>query len=317
MALSTSGRHATCGGYRACARPSRFLTVISAKGKGGGGGKKGSLAGLLQKKAEAEGGMEAGGRASRAQYAEPEVRGMLFSLITSYHKATGKFLLEDVELDSLPDAIFNAPFVCVAHDRAPGVDVPHYNYANRAGLECFDATWDEFVGMDSTKSTPPVDDDQEVRFKLLAEAESSSTGLAILPEGRRVTMNGEPIVIKNVTLFNVIDFSGDQVGQAAIFSEYVNKDGKTVKVKATAWQAAPPADLPPSEEEVAAAEAAVEEWGVYIRALKTDHGRGNKDADVVSAVGELKLRKEYLSALQKRVDDAIAANEAAFDNDEE
>lgn len=49
------------------------------------------------------------------------MRGLLFELVTSYYKATKQYLLDEVDLDTLPDAIFNAPFVCVAHDRAPGV----------------------------------------------------------------------------------------------------------------------------------------------------------------------------------------------------
>lgn len=53
-------------------------------------------------------------------------------------------------------------FVLTSPPAPPRQDVPRYTYANKAGLECFDATWDEFVGMDSTQSTPPVDEDQEV-----------------------------------------------------------------------------------------------------------------------------------------------------------
>eukprot|EP00955_Chlamydomonas_euryale_P091726 364642-Chlamydomonas_euryale.AAC.1 len=41
-------------------------------------------------------------------------------------------------------------------------DVPRYTYANRAGLECFDANWDELIGLDSTQSTPQ-DDAEELK----------------------------------------------------------------------------------------------------------------------------------------------------------
>ena len=58
-----------------------------------------------------------GERAAQAQWNDPEVRALLFNLVTSYHKATKKFLMEDVDLEQLPAAIYHAPFVCLAHDQ--------------------------------------------------------------------------------------------------------------------------------------------------------------------------------------------------------
>lgn len=46
----------------------------------------------------------------------PEIRGLLLLIANSYYKLTGKILIE-ADFDRLPDAIFNAPFVLLAHDK--------------------------------------------------------------------------------------------------------------------------------------------------------------------------------------------------------
>jgi hypothetical protein len=55
-----------------------------------------------------------------------------------------------VDLQHLAEAIYKAPFVCLAHNSfEDGVDDPTFVYANRAALRLFDATWDELVGAPS------------------------------------------------------------------------------------------------------------------------------------------------------------------------
>jgi len=76
-------------------RPGGTLIARAAKDKKGS--KKGvsALAGLMKKKAEAEESqsLQPKERATPAQYRDPEVRGLLFALATSYFKATKKFLV--------------------------------------------------------------------------------------------------------------------------------------------------------------------------------------------------------------------------------
>ena len=80
-------------------RPRPCVVALASKkaNKGSKGGVS-ALAGLMKKKAEAEeeakGSLMASGEwASPAQYRDPEVRGLLFALATSYHKATKQFLV--------------------------------------------------------------------------------------------------------------------------------------------------------------------------------------------------------------------------------
>ena len=74
----------------------RFLVSTNAA-KDKKGSKKGvsALAGLMKKKAEAEEAqsLQPKERATPVQFRDPEVRGLLFSLATSYFKATKKFLV--------------------------------------------------------------------------------------------------------------------------------------------------------------------------------------------------------------------------------
>ena len=76
-------------------RQHQSISAQAAKDKKGS--KKGvsALAGLMKKKAEAEEAkiLDPSERASPSQYRDPEVRGLLFALATSYFKATKKFLV--------------------------------------------------------------------------------------------------------------------------------------------------------------------------------------------------------------------------------
>ena len=119
-------------------------------------------------------------------------------------------------------------------------------------------------------------------------------------------------------------------------------------------------DLPPSEDDILAAEAAVEAQAGVVRSLKEGQGRtnqvrvgqgaakympGNKqgggydrertggpchsycnaarllfcmpqDPEVQAAVAELKARKDGVVSMRQRAVEALAAAEAAFDDDE-
>jgi hypothetical protein len=63
--------------------------------------------------------------------------------------------------DQLAEAVFKAPFVCLAHNIfEEGVEDPLFTYANKAALELFEADWDTLVGLPSRNSAEP--ESQEV-----------------------------------------------------------------------------------------------------------------------------------------------------------
>lgn len=75
--------------------------------------------------------------------------------------------------------------------------------------------------------------------------------------------------------FSVLFCAGTLWGQAAVFNQYELEDGTLVTVQG---EAPPPSaiEIPPSQEDVAAAEAAVAEQAAAVRALKEQQGLGNQ-----------------------------------------
>jgi hypothetical protein len=75
-----------------------------------------------------------------------------------------RFLIE-AAFDKLAEAVYKAPFVCLAHNKfEEGVEDPMYTYANKAALELFEGDWDSIIGLPSRKSAEP--DSQEVGIAL-------------------------------------------------------------------------------------------------------------------------------------------------------
>lgn len=69
-------------------------------------------------------------------------------------------------------------------------------------------------------------------------------------------------------------------------------------------------ELPPSAEEVQAAEAAVSQQAAAVRALKEGQGLANTDPAVQEAVAELQARKAALESLRARFEAALREAEA-------
>ncbi|KAG2482451.1 hypothetical protein HYH03_018621 [Edaphochlamys debaryana] len=322
-------------GPRAAARPCgasrpRTAVVLCAKAKGEKKGgkqpKKSALAELMAKKKDAAksaqgadaGAATAGQPATEDQYASPEARMLCFYLMDSYHRLTKKYLLEGVNLERLPSALYRAPFALLAHNKfQAGVTDPNYIYANRAALNLFEVSWDEMLSTPSRKSAAADPEAQLDRNGLLEEA--ATKGVVTGFEAWRVSKSGKRFKIKDVTLFNIMDRSGTKMGQAAVFHSVETEDGKVHPIKGADQEEEEEAvqSAIPTPEQMQAAEAAVAEQAAAVRALKEEQGLGNADIQVQIAVMELKKRKERVAALQKALEDALAASKAAFDDDDE
>ncbi len=101
-------------------------------------------------------------------------------------------------------------------------------------------------------------------------------------QGWRMSLGGKRFKILDVELFNVIDFSGDKIGQAAVFKQYELEDGTVIQVTSEPWQL-PKVYHPPSEDEVSAAEIAVAQQGDVVRNLKEIQGLGNQVGTLINA----------------------------------
>ncbi len=121
-----------------------------------------------------------------------------------------------IDLNTSPEAVaktlYHHPSIILSHKF---YDVPRFCFANAAAQNLFGYSWDEFIGMESSKSAEA--EAQEDREKLLARA--NKHGFIDDYSGVRITKDGSRFRISNVTLWNIFDRAQNKVGQAAIFSD--------------------------------------------------------------------------------------------------
>ncbi|MDO8927344.1 MAG: MEKHLA domain-containing protein [Sideroxyarcus sp.] len=133
-------------------------------------------------------------------------------LVESYHRLTGKQLLEGVPVDiaALRIAVWNAPRAIVAHGTE---DDPLFFYGNRLALQLFEMSFAEFTQLPSRLSAEPLA--QEAREKLLAKV--TQQGYVDNYSGLRIASSGRRFMITDCTVWNLADEQGGYHGQAAVF----------------------------------------------------------------------------------------------------
>eukprot|EP00879_Flechtneria_rotunda_P019675 GHRR01020674.1.p1 GENE.GHRR01020674.1~~GHRR01020674.1.p1 ORF type:complete len:231 (+),score=83.46 GHRR01020674.1:689-1381(+) len=209
--------------------------------------------------------------------------------------------------DQLAEAVYKAPFVLVAHNKfEQGVTDPVFTYANRAALELFEATWDEFIGMLSRYSAEEAAQEERNNILAIATEKSAVSGY----DAWRKSLKGKRFKIKDGKLFNVTELDGTLWGQAAVFKQYETEDGTVHTVQG---EAPPPSavEIPPSLEDVQAAGTAVQEQAATVRQLKEGQGLTNQDFQVQEAVANLQERKKALAELQEKYEAALQEAEDA------
>ena len=115
------------------------------------------------------------------------------------------------------ESLFQAPFVVVAH----GTEVdPLLNYGNQAALELWDMTLDKFLGTPSRHTAEPVH--RSERAELLMRTQRD--GYIDDYSGIRISSTGKRFRIHQAVVWNMLDTSGQRIGQAATFSEWTMLD---------------------------------------------------------------------------------------------
>lgn len=178
-------------------------------------------------------------------------------------------------------------------------------YANAAALALFETTWEELIGKPSSSSAEPVDEIQSDRSAALAQVEEK--GVIDTYQGWRTSLQGTRFHIKDTTVFKVDAPSGQNQGMSAIIRLWEYEDGRQGGPNAEAVAVVGEAGEAPSDEDLAAAEAAVAEQGAKVRDLKEVQGLGNNDEAVKAAVAELLARKQVLEEMTARKKAAAAA----------
>ena len=109
--------------------------------------------------------------------------------------------------------VFEAPFVLVSHGTEAD---PILNYGNRAALELWEMTWDEFTRTPSrlTAEAP----NRAERARLLAAV--TARGFIDDYSGVRIAKTGRRFRIAQATVWNLLDERGRHAGQAAMFSRW-------------------------------------------------------------------------------------------------
>lgn len=136
-------------------------------------------------------------------------------IVESYQRLTGKPLLEHLlpcrgNDNELRTALWEAPRAIVAHGTEAD---PIFFYGNRAALQLFEMSEDEFARLHSRLSAEPMA--QEARVKLLEKV--SRQGYVDGYSGMRIAKSGRRFMITDTTVWNLLDEAGGYHGQAAVF----------------------------------------------------------------------------------------------------
>ena len=131
-------------------------------------------------------------------------------IVESYQRLLGKPLLATSPA-ALPEALWRAPFVVVAH--ATGED-PVFFYGNQQALTAFEMDFVAFTRLPSRFSAEPLA--REERARLLARV--SRDGFIDDYAGVRISAQGQRFRIERAVVWNLLDAQGQCHGQAATFS---------------------------------------------------------------------------------------------------
>lgn len=137
-----------------------------------------------------------------------------FCLARSLRHWTGRELLGDhLAPADFPRAVYEAPFVLVSHGNEAD---PVLNYGNRAALDLWEMTWEEFTRTPSRLTAEASDRDERARL-LQAVTER---GFMDDYCGVRISKTGRRFRIRRATVWNVLTAEQRICGQAACFTEW-------------------------------------------------------------------------------------------------
>ena len=112
------------------------------------------------------------------------------------------------------DDLDKADFVCASHYYYE--DEPKFIYGNQKALELWELDKESFIGMPSKFTAEELE--REERQKMLDEV--NRNGFIKNYSGVRISSTGRRFMINNALVWNVLDESGQTVGQAVKFDDY-------------------------------------------------------------------------------------------------
>jgi len=147
-------------------------------------------------------------------WADPAVIRWNQLLLDSFRRWVGRELIERKgRPEEQARALFQAPFVVVSH----GMEAdPILNYGNRIALDLWELDWERFTKTPSRLTAEPVN--QAERARMLVRAREK--GFIDDYKGVRISGTGKRFLVEQAIVWNVVDGTGIQRGQAATFSRW-------------------------------------------------------------------------------------------------
>jgi hypothetical protein len=132
----------------------------------------------------------------------------------SYRHWTGHDLLDPAaDGETLLLQLDSAPYAVLSHGTQPD---PIFNYGNQTALRLFEMSWETFTTLPSRLSAEPLV--QAERDRLLARV--AAHGFIDDYTGVRVSSTGKRFLIRNATVWNLLEETGRPYGQAALLKEW-------------------------------------------------------------------------------------------------
>ncbi len=136
-------------------------------------------------------------------------------LLDSYAFWLNQELIERTgTLEEQSERLFLAPFVVLSHARA---EDPILNYGNQQALDLWEMSWQEFTATPSRLTAEPLN--RTERARMLEQA--AARGFITDYQGVRISRTGRRFLVKQATLWNVLDDRGGKQGQAACFARWI------------------------------------------------------------------------------------------------
>ena len=135
-------------------------------------------------------------------------------LRASYLYWTARHLVDPTLDDKAAiDALDLACFAVVSHDTQAE---PVFNYGNRAALQLFELSWEQFTQTPSRQSAEPMLQDE--RDRLLQQV--ARHGYVDDYRGVRISSRGKRFLLLDATVWNLLDEAGQPCGQAALLRRW-------------------------------------------------------------------------------------------------
>jgi len=135
-------------------------------------------------------------------------------LLRCYRHWTGRDLIDrGLSPADAARALYEADFVVLSHDTATD---PCFNYANLTAQRLFERSWSDFIGLPSRLSAEPLAREERARLLEQVVCQGYTDGYS----GVRVSASGRRFLVRQATVWNLIDPEGLPCGQAASFAEW-------------------------------------------------------------------------------------------------